>query len=235
MTDLSNIKLFATQPHSCSYLSGQDATTVFVDPTTKIDVQVYSRLSEIGFRRSGSHLYRPHCHSCNACIPARIPANRFKPNRQQKRCWSKNQDIQVRSKKYSETEAHYQLYEKYISTRHADGDMYPPTKSQFDAFLSHEWGVTRYFEFYLEDKLIGVSVSDVMDNGLSAVYTYFDPDYDKRSLGTFAILYQINLAKSLGLPALYLGYWIKNCKKMNYKTQFRPLEMLIDKRWVTIT
>ena len=233
MTDLSTIRLFATHPHTCSYLDDRDATTVFVDPTATIDVKLYSRLSEIGFRRSGSHLYRPHCEHCKACIPARIPVLRFRPNRQQRRCWRRNQDLQISTVGQLRQEEHYALYERYITERHSDGDMYPPTRPQFDAFLTSEWNATEFVEFRNRDRLLGVAVCDIMDNGISAVYTYFDPDEEHRSLGTFAILHQIERARALGLPAVYLGYWIRQCRKMRYKTQFRPLEMFIDNRWVT--
>ena len=231
MTDLSSIRLFATHPHSCSYLEDQEATTIFVDPAANVDIPLYSRLSEIGFRRSGSHLYRPHCGSCRACIPARIPVASFQPNRRQRRCWQRNSDLQVAEIDTIDSAEHYQLYERYINERHSDGDMYPPSKAQFDAFLTREWGATRYFEFRLEDRLLGVAVCDHIDSALSAVYTYFDPDETRRSLGVFGILMQIYQAQELGLEYLYLGYWIKKCAKMNYKTQYRPLELFIDQQW----
>ncbi len=234
MTDLSNIRLFATHPHSCSYLVDQDATTVFVDPAAPMNVHLYSRLSEIGFRRSGSHLYRPHCERCKACIPARIPARRFSPNRQQRRCWRRNSDLQVLIADNLNGDEHYALYERYITERHSDGDMYPPTRLQFDAFLTSEWNTTQFIEFRQQQRLLGVTVCDIMDNGISAVYTYFDPADEHRSLGTFAILYQIEQARQLDLHAVYLGYWIKQCRKMRYKSQFRPLEMLVDNRWTSL-
>lgn len=231
MTDLSSIRLFATHPHTCSYLEDQEATTIFVDPTAEVDVHLYSRLSEIGFRRSGAHLYRPHCATCRACIPARIPVDKFKPNRQQRRCWQRNQDLTVKQVDSIDTMEYYDLYERYITERHSDGDMYPPSKLQFDAFLTSEWGATRYFEFRERNQLLAVAVSDKMDTGLSAVYTYFNPDESRRSLGVFGILFQINKARELGLQHLYLGYWIKKCAKMSYKTQYRPLELMIDREW----
>lgn len=231
MTDLSHIRLFATHPHTCSYLDDQEATTIFVDPTADVDIHLYSRLSEIGFRRSGSHLYRPHCAQCQACIPARIPVAQFKPNRQQRRCWARNRDIEVRKIDSIDTTEHYDLYERYINERHNDGDMYPPSKIQYDAFLTSEWGATRYFEFRCQETLLGVAVSDEMDNALSAVYTFFDPDENRRSLGSFGILYQIYKARELNLKHLYLGYWIKKCSKMSYKTQYRPLEVMVDRQW----
>jgi leucyl-tRNA---protein transferase len=234
VSDLSNIRLFATHPHTCSYLPDEQATTIFVDPSADVDSRLYSRLSEMGFRRSGGHLYRPQCESCQACIPARIPAALFKPDRRQRRCWNRNQDLDICETDNIGTEEHYQLYQRYITQRHQDGDMYPPTREQFDAFLTNEWGVTRFIEFRLQGKLIAVAVTDKMDNGYSAVYTYFEPDESKRSLGVFAVLHQIEQTKKEGLDSVYLGYWIKRCQKMSYKTDYRPLEILVQNRWIRL-
>jgi arginyl-tRNA--protein-N-Asp/Glu arginylyltransferase len=126
------------------------------------------------------------------------------------------------------------LYERYITERHRDGDMFPPNEKQFVSFLNSEWDMTEYLEFWLENQLIGVAVSDRLDNGLGAVYTFYDPNMERRSLGTFAILWQIQYAIDESLNFLYLGYWIKQSKKMNYKIQFRPLQMLIEQQWLTI-
>ncbi|NIB41172.1 arginyltransferase [Pseudomaricurvus alkylphenolicus] len=234
MTDLGTIRLFATHPHACSYLPEEEATTVFVDPTYPVEKNLYSQLSESGFRRSGSHLYRPHCSHCKACVPARIPVSAFQMNRQQRRCWKRNQDLDIRQVEQIDTETHYQLYARYIELRHNDGDMYPPSPEQYRSFLTSEWGVTEYLEFWLEERLLGVAVCDRMTNGYSAVYTFFEPAEHRRSLGAFAILYQIELAKAAHLPSVYLGYWIKQCPKMSYKTNYRPLELYIDNRWVRI-
>tara|TARA_B100000446_G_scaffold49886_2_gene46050 strand:- start:5738 stop:6442 length:705 start_codon:yes stop_codon:yes gene_type:complete len=234
MTDLANIRLFATHPHGCSYLEEKEATTVFVDPKQEIDATLYGVLSDQGFRRSGAHLYRPHCNNCKACVPARVPAHLFKPNRNQRKCWNRNKDIIVNSTRHR-TDEQYALYERYINQRHADGDMYPPSREQFDSFLTSEWGVTEYLEFRTSSKLIAVAVCDRLHNGYSAVYTYFDPEEHKRSLGVYAVLWQLELVKQLGLNNLYLGYWIKECQKMNYKTDYRPLELLTENRWIRIS
>lgn len=234
MTDLANIRLFATHPHSCSYLEDEEATTIFVDPKQPVDSTLYSTLSERGFRRSGSHLYRPHCKSCKACIAARVPANDFVRNRKQRKCWNRNQDLLVSSTR-EQSDEHYELYAAYIETRHHDGDMYPPTREQFESFLTSEWDVTEFLEFRLEGVLIAVAVCDRMKSGYSAVYTYFDPNHTRRSIGVYAILWQIELCKQLGLNHLYLGYWIKQCQKMSYKTDYRPLELLTENRWVRIS
>jgi len=234
MTDLSTLKLFATQPHPCSYLEGEEATTVFVDPEAKIDRGLYSQLSLLGFRRSGAHLYRPQCSSCQACMSCRIPVAIFKPNRSQRRCWQKNQDITIGVAERIDTLEHYSLYSRYIESRHQDGDMFPPSEEQYKAFLTSEWGSTQYLEFRLYGELVGVSVCDQLDDGLSAVYTFYAPEHHERSLGKFAILAQIHKAHTLGLGYVYLGYWIKQCEKMNYKIQYRPLELLINRRWMRL-
>jgi len=234
VTVLSKIKIFATYPHECSYLENQEATTLFVDPGADIDASAYARLSELGFRRSGTHLYRPHCKDCKACVPARIPVALFEPNRRQRRITRKNKDLTTELLDNINSDEYFDLYHRYICARHQDGDMYPPTREQYDSFLNCEWQSTRFIVFKLEGKPLAVSVVDEMDNGLSAVYTFFDPDEPKRSLGAFAILWQIQYTQSLQLPALYLGYWIKQCAKMSYKTEYRPLEMYINDEWVLL-
>ena len=231
MTSLANLRVFATYPHSCSYLPEERATTLFIDPNAPVNQTLYSELSSIGFRRSGPHVYRPHCGSCQACIPARIPVEIFKPNRTQRRLWRRNADIDVREIDQLDDERCYQLYCRYIEDRHGDGDMFPPDRAQYDTFLTREWGCTRYYGFYLHERLLAVTVLDQLDNGTSAIYTFFEPEEKRRSLGSYAILWEIELTKKLGLPSLFLGYWIRRCRKMNYKVDFRPVELFQDGRW----
>lgn len=233
MTDLSTLKLFTTHPHPCSYLPDEEATTLFIDPEADVDVALYSRLSEYGFRRSGQHLYRPRCGSCQACIPMRIPVEHFQLNRRQKRCWKRNSDIEASVLTSVDTDEHYQLYDDYIRQRHADGDMFPPSRQQYRDFLSAQWGSTRYVEFRHQGRLIAVAVSDKLDHGLSAIYTFYDAKESARSLGMYAILYQIEWARELGLDQVYLGYWIKQCQKMRYKSDYRPFQLFINNTWVT--
>ncbi|MES2821848.1 MAG: arginyltransferase [Pseudomonadota bacterium] len=234
MTELARLKFYATQPHPCSYLSDEQATTLFLDPSQPMDAQVYAELSEMGFRRSGDHLYRPHCQRCNACVPARIPIALFSPNRQQKRILKRNEALQVHAVRPAFSEEYYGLYVRYIEQRHADGDMYPPNREQFATFLVRDLPFSRFYEFRLDGRLLAVAVTDVLPNGLSAVYTFYEPGEERRSLGRYAILWQVSEAARLGLQAVYLGYWIKNCRKMNYKTQYRPIELLINQRWITL-
>jgi leucyl-tRNA---protein transferase len=233
-SSMRDLKVYTTYPHNCSYLEDQEATTLFVDPRQDVDKRLYSKLSLLGFRRSGNHVYRPHCASCNACIPARVPVKTFQPRKSQRRILQRNRDLMVtRSENIQDDEA-YELYHKYISLRHADGDMYPPDREQYETFLNNVWDCTQYFRFYDRGRLIAVAVIDSLDNGLSAIYTFFDPDEERRSLGTFAILWQIQAAVEMELEYLYLGYWIKGCRKMSYKSDYRPLEVYVNSRWTTL-
>ncbi len=233
MASLEDLKLYQTTPHPCSYLD-EEATTVFIDPDAEVDQALYSQLSRHGFRRSGSHLYRPQCEGCRQCILARIPVAGFTLNRSQRRCLQRNRDLEVVISEQADLGVDYPLYERYIRERHSDGDMFPPTQEQYQSFLSAEWGVTRFARFYSQGKLLAVSVFDVLDDGLSAVYTFFSPDEHRRGLGNLAILWQIQKARELELDYLYLGYWIRDCQKMRYKIHFRPLQLYIDRRWLTL-
>ncbi len=238
MTDLAAIKFFVTPLHQCSYLPRSDATTLFADPKANVDHNLYSELSEVGFRRSGNYLYRPHCKQCSACIPVRIPAESFRPTRKHKRVWKKNSDLKIIEVPAIFNQEHYELYSNYIHQKHHDGDMYPPTPEQYESFLLSDWGETVFYEFRTpHNQLIAVAAADVMKNGLSAVYTFYNtaPEFAKRSLGVMAVLWQIEECKRLNLPALYLGYWIKNCQKMQYKSEYQPLEMYINNHWVAVT
>ncbi len=233
-SSIRDLKVYTTYPHNCSYLEDQEATTLFVDPRQSMDRTLYSQLSTLGFRRSGNHVYRPHCSQCNACVPARIPVAGFAARRGQRRIWQRNVDLMaVASHDIRDQEA-YDLYHRYICERHADGDMYPPDREQYEAFLNEVWNCTRYFRFYLQGKLAMVAVVDELEDGLSAIYTFFDPEADKRSLGVYAILWQIEKAKEMGLEYLYLGYWIRECRKMAYKADYRPLEVYLNNRWTEL-
>ncbi|MEX2474827.1 arginyltransferase [Marinobacter sp.] len=235
MSNLRTLVFFATPPHDCSYLPNREATTMFVDPRANVDKRLYSQLTALGFRRSGSHYYRPHCESCNACIPVRLKVDDFKPDRSQRRVLDKNRDLNCELVPASFAERYYRLYAHYIEERHADGDMYPPSREQFTSFLVEGATDSWFLEIRLGDELIGLAAVDMLDDGLSAIYTVFHPDHESRSLGTFAVLWQIESARARDLPHLYLGYWIKNCRKMNYKTRFKPIEALMDGHWQAMT
>ena len=158
----------------------------------------------------------------------------FTPNRQQKRIFKRNADLHVQAAKPSFSDEYFDLYQRYIEQRHADGDMFPPNRDQFSTFLVRDLPFSTFYEFRLDGRLLAVAVTDVLPNGLSAVYTFYEPAEERRSLGRYGILWQIAEASRLGLGALYLGYWIKNCKKMNYKTEYRPIDLLINQRWSTL-
>ena len=235
MTNFSDLKFYTTQSHPCSYLEDKQATTLFLDPETTIDATTYSQLADIGFRRSGPRIYRPHCDYCKACVPARVPVENFKPSRGQRRIFNRNKDLTVIEIDDIFDQACYKLYERYINARHQDGDMYPPSYEQYTSFLTKDMGITCYYGFMLDEQLIAVAVTDKMDNGLSAIYTFFDPDMEKRSLGVYGILWQIEQCKGLGLEFVYLGYWVKECRKMSYKTDYRPLQLFLNNRWLTLS
>ena len=231
MTASTGLKFFSTPPHACSYLDDQRAITLFADPQAPMNNMLYGQLSLYGFRRSGNYIYRPQCQDCQACIPVRIPVKDFTPDRQQRRVWQRNQDVTVRQVNPNFIQQHYDLYSKYIYQRHADGDMYPPTIAQYVSFLFSDWSDTRMYEFWIGTKLLAVAVCDVLKNGLSAVYTFYNCEEEKRSPGTLAVLWQIEEAKRMSMPYVYLGYWVEHSPKMAYKTRYRPLEAFIQQRW----
>jgi len=228
---LKNMHFFTTPAHDCSYLEGRQATTLFADPHAHIDTAVYSALSAVGFRRSGAHIYRPHCQACQACIPVRVLVDEYRSNRRQRRIWKKNLDLDVKIKTPELTNEYFDLYQRYIQERHADGDMFPADREQFQSFLVNGRIEARFVEFRLDGRLLAVAVMDVMDTALSAIYTFFDPAETQRSLGTQAVLFQLEESRRQGKAWLYLGYWIDECKKMNYKSEYTPQELYIDNRW----
>jgi len=232
MSNLQTLVFYATPEHDCSYLPDKKASTMFVDPKAQINQQMYSQLSQLGFRRSGNHYYRPHCNHCNACIPIRLPVDRFRASRSQKRVLKKNVDTQCQIMAPDFHEDHYLLYEKYIIERHADGDMFPPGRDQYRAFLIDCHANTQFVEFSIDNRLAGIAVIDQLQDGLSAIYTFFDPAFDAFSLGTYAILWQINETRRRNLKYLYLGYFIKHCRKMAYKSAFKPFEARINDQWM---
>jgi len=196
-----------------------------------MDMENYSTLLENGFRRSGSYVYRPHCPTCRACIAARIPVDQFQSNRNQKRTLKKNTAIEITIKKPAFDEEHFGLYRRYVASRHTGGGMDDPSTDKYMEFLTSGWSQTEFVEFRLDKALMAVAVMDILPRGLSSVYTFFDPGQAGLSLGRFALLWQINEAQCRYLPHLYLGYWIKNCKKMLYKQEYRPIELYQDYRW----
>ena len=233
MAALKQLRFFVTPGHPCSYLDHQEATTLFADPHADIDTAVYSALSASGFRRSGAHIYRPHCQTCQACVPVRVRVAESKLNRRQRRVRQRNQDLSICVEPPQMTDEYFDLFSRYIAQRHGDGDMFPADPEQFRSFLVDGRREARFVEFRLNQRLLAVAVIDVLDNALSAVYTFFDPKDDQRSLGTFAVLWLIEEACRQEKSWLYLGYWIKECQKMSYKIDYQPIELYLDNGWIT--
>lgn len=230
-TTTRTLTLYAGAPHICSYLPGEVAVTQFVDPSLPMSTSLYSELVDVGFRRSGEHVYRPRCRQCDSCIPARIPVANFAQTRQQRRVWKRNQDLQAELATVHQSEEQFLLYRRYMAVRHAGGGMDVADPAQYHAFLFSRWSDTRCIEFRERNRLLAVAVIDWLRQGWSAVYTYYDPNERQRSLGTFAVLWQIEQCRRLGMSWVYLGYWIPQCSKMSYKAQFQPLEVFRQGRW----
>lgn len=225
------MKFGVTNKFDCSYLPEmEERLLVFVGYQDNDLMQQYETMLENGFRRSGEQIYRPHCPSCKACESLRIPVRIFKASKSQKRVMKKNSHLSIQIERHAKEE-YYQLYEQYINDRHSDGAMYPASREQYDGFLFSYWASPVFMEFWDQDKLIAVAVIDELKQSLSALYTFFHPDYAQHSLGTFAVLQQIQLALTWNKPYLYLGYQIDACQKMNYKQKFLPNERFTEGGW----
>ena len=227
-----NISLYSTPSQDCNYLSDKQSTSVYADPYLPKNMVIYSFLSEHGFRRSGEHIYRPQCEMCNACVATRVPVNNFHPNRNQRRTWKQNEDLTIKVFPAEYRTEHFELYQRYLSIRHANGGMDDPTPESYMNFLTCSWSETFFFEFRMKKKLVAVAVVDKLNNALSAVYTFFDPDLSHRSLGKFSILYTIEYASQSEMKWLYLGYWIEECQKMKYKQEYQPQEHFKNHQWI---
>lgn len=228
------IRLFETVVDDCPYLSDQRSASILVDPEHKVDPHLFALLSRSGFRRSGEMLYSPKCPTCSACMSVRIPSAQFVPSKSQRRVWRKNADLEVGIEDVSFQQSHFDLYLKYQQHRHPDSSMCDTDPSKYIGFIESDFSRSKFLCLYLEGELIGISVIDQFDGGISAVYTFFDPQHSNRSLGTYAILYLCKLARMREIPFVYLGYWIAESQKMNYKRNFKPLQGYQDRRWVSL-
>lgn len=225
------LPLYLSARHDCSYLPGRQSSTLFTDPQRTPRSQDYAELLQFGFRRSGGMIYAPRCDACTQCKSVRLPVEAFSLRRSHRRILRRNQDIAVVEREAGFDEQHYTLYRTYTAARHPDGDMASASPDDYLGFLCTDWCDTHFLEFRLDERLIAVAVTDRPGSALSSVYTFFDPTLTDRSLGTLAILKQVEWAQRLGLPHLYLGYWIRDSPKMAYKSRFRPIEVWHQARW----
>jgi arginine-tRNA-protein transferase len=226
-----NIRVYLSTSHACPYLPDETATSLIIDPELDTDEFRLTQLTQNGFRRSGELIYRPHCPNCSACVSVRIPVADFLPNRAQRRILARNQDIEVSTIAPLFKDEHFEMYVRYQQARHPGSDMCDQNPDKYNQFLVSNGRNSVFFEFRLEGRLVAVSVVDVLLDGLSAVYTFFDPEHQKRSLGTFAILWETEEAQRKNMDWLYLGYWIEACDKMSYKTNFQPIQGFQNGSW----
>ncbi len=224
------VRLYMTDEHDCPYLVDRQARNIVVDPSY-LNAEVYAELLKLGFRRSGAHVYRPHCSGCSACRSLRVPVDRFVPDRSMRRALKRNRDLRFRLVDGCYKQEYFELYRSYLQARHPGAGMDESTAQDFETFLLSEWCETVFCEVRHGNALLGVGVADVLSDALSAVYTFFDPACPARSLGTWTVLQQIEIVRQTGRKWLYLGYWLNECRKMAYKNRFRPCEVYMHGEW----
>ncbi len=231
---IQRLHFYLTAPYPCSYLPDRMARSQVATPAALIDSPVFSEMARLGFRRSGHYVYRPRCDECEACTPARVVVADFKPRRSQRRNQARNQDLSCELRPLEFIEAHYVLYRSYQAARHAGGGMDMDDREQYRAFLLTSQVDSVLAEFRLDGRVVMVSLIDRLLDGLSAVYTFYEPELARRGLGVYNVLTQIRLAAGMHLPYLYLGYWIRQSPKMAYKSDYRPLEVFRHGSWKTL-
>ncbi|MCE5180316.1 MAG: arginyltransferase [Betaproteobacteria bacterium] len=225
------VQFYLSSAYPCSYLPGRMARSLVATPNELVDSTVYDELIRLGFRRSGTYNYRPQCSLCEACVPVRLIVDEFRKNRTQHRAWKALSGLRAVPRELTYKPEHHELYLRYQATRHAGGGMDQDDREQYERFLLQSHVATHLIEFREGDVLRMVSLIDKVSDGLSSVYTFYDPDLPRASFGTYNILWQAALCRELGLPYLYLGYWVEHSRKMTYKINYQPLEGLIEGRW----
>jgi len=256
---LTALHFYLTAPYPCSYLPDLQARSQVATPTLLISPPVYSELVQRGFRRSGSYTYRPHCDNCHACVPLRISAKKFAANRSQRRAWKQHAHLEATLHPLQDNAEYYDLYQRYQRARHKDGGMDNDDRESYQNFLlqSHVDSLLVEFREPLDPATAAtplvtsaaegsaqgqrrpgvlrmVSVIDLLSDGLSSVYTFYEPDLPRARLGVYNVLWQIELCRKLDLEYVYLGYWIEHSRKMAYKTQYQPAQGLLDGVWRTL-
>lgn len=232
MTRPSSVKMFLTAEHSCSYFADRLAQNAVLDPDHNDQRWLYDFAITRGFRRSGDFIYRTRCANCQACQASRIVVDAFKPDRTQRRLLKRNSDLSVHVEKAHHSDEYFALYQRYLRLRHTSAGMDQATREDFSRFLLCEWATQEFITLRRGDELMALAITDVTASGLSAVYTCFAPECPERSLGVMMILQQIQRARELNLPYVYLGFWIKDHPKMHYKSRYRAFEFLDKDRWV---
>lgn len=226
---------YTTAPLPCPYVPGRTERKVVTEITGPDAERLHDRLSRAGFRRSHNIAYAPVCPNCQSCIPIRIPVETFVPERSLRRVLARNAGLEALDVAPRATAEHYALFQRYQRARHGDGDMATMSFYDFRAMVEDTPIETFITELWQDGALVGACLTDRLGDGLSAVYSFFAPDLERQSLGTYAILWMVERARAMGLPFVYLGYWVPESRKMAYKARFRPSEILVNGTWRVLT
>lgn len=226
---------YTTAPLPCPYVAGRVERKVVTEITGPDSEALHDRLSRAGFRRSHNIAYAPVCPACQACVPIRIPVAAFTPDRGLRRVARANSTVEGYDVPPRATAEQFQLFQRYQQARHGDGDMATMSFYDFRAMVEDTPIDTAITEFRIDGRLVGACLTDSLGDGLSAVYSFFAPELERQSPGTFAILWLVDRARREGLPYVYLGYWVPESRKMAYKARFRPCEILVGGTWRMLT